>query len=82
MSLDASVSLFDSPVDRRKSNSMKWGAQGWVLTPEQAAADPLPMWVADMDFRAPQPVIDALVAAAQEGVLAIRTGPQPATSRR
>ena len=26
----------------------------------EAAADPLPMWVADPDFRAPQPVIDAL----------------------
>jgi cystathionine beta-lyase len=53
---------------------MKWGAQGWVLTPEQAAADPLPMGVADMDLRAPQPVIDALVAPAQDGVFGYPNG--------
>ena len=74
MSLDATPCLFDQMVDRRASNSMKWGAQGWVLTPEQAAADPLPMWVADMDFRAPLPVIDALVSAAQEGVFGYPNG--------
>jgi cystathionine beta-lyase len=39
-----------------------------MLTPEQCAADPLPMWVADMDFRAPQPVIDALHEAVEHGV--------------
>lgn len=65
---------FDEVIDRRSSNSMKWGAQGWLLSPVQAAADPLPMWVADMDFRAPQPVIDALVAAAQEGVFGYPNG--------
>lgn len=74
MSLDATPSHFDHVINRRASNSMKWGAQGWVLTPEQAAANPLPMWVADMDFRAPQPVIDALVSAAQEGVFGYPNG--------
>jgi cystathionine beta-lyase len=53
---------------------MKWGGVQTMLTPEQAAADPLPMWVADMDFRAPQPAIDALVATAQEGVFGYPNG--------
>lgn len=65
---------FDTVIDRRQSNSMKWGGVQTMLTPEQAAADPLPMWVADMDFRAPQPVIDALVEAAQDGVFGYPNG--------
>ena len=52
-------SPFDEAIDRRSSNSMKWSGVQTMLTPEEAAADPLPMWVADMDFRAPQPVVDA-----------------------
>jgi cystathionine beta-lyase len=39
-----------------------------MLAPDEAAADPLPMWVADMDFRAPTPVIDALSEAVRGGV--------------
>ncbi|MDE3027362.1 MAG: pyridoxal phosphate-dependent aminotransferase [Paracoccaceae bacterium] len=65
---------FDTVIDRRRGNSMKWGGVQTMLTPEQSAADPLPMWVADMDFRAPQPVIDALVEAAQEGVFGYPNG--------
>lgn len=68
---------FDEVIDRRLSNSMKWGAQSWQLTADQAAADPLPMWVADMDFRAPQPVIDALVDVACEGVFGYPNGAPP-----
>ncbi len=45
-----------------------------MLTAKQAAVDPLPMWVADMDFRAPQPVIDALVNAARQGVFGYPAG--------
>lgn len=42
---------------------MKWdGARA------MPAPDPLPMWVADMDVRAPQPVIDALLEASRQGV--------------
>ncbi|HRP77475.1 MAG TPA: MalY/PatB family protein [Aquamicrobium sp.] len=68
MTAAASASRFDEVIDRRASNSMKWGGARAMLAAEEAAADPLPMWVADMDFRAPQPVIDALVEAAREGV--------------
>ena len=59
---------FDTLIDRRSSNSMKWAFARQLLTAEEAAADPLPMWVADTDFRAPQPVIDALHEAVAHGV--------------
>lgn len=61
-------SLFDEVVDRRGTNSEKWSGAATMLSPEEAAADPLPMWVADMDFRAPQPVLDALHDAVDHGV--------------
>ncbi|MDK1493026.1 MalY/PatB family protein [Sinorhizobium sp. 7-81] len=53
---------------------MKWDSVKAFLPAEAAAADPLPMWVADMDFRAPQPVIDALTEAAQAGVFGYSFG--------
>ena len=51
---------FDKVVDRRPSNSIKWNA-----FPE----DVLPMWVADMDFPAPPPILGALHSAIGHGVL-------------
>lgn len=50
---------FDTPVERRGTDSGKWAWFG---------EDVLPMWVADMDFRSPQPIIDALEARVQQGV--------------
>jgi cysteine-S-conjugate beta-lyase len=50
---------FDALIDRRGSNCIKWSMYG---------GDVLPMWVADMDFRSPQPIIDALAQRVQEGV--------------
>ncbi len=50
---------FDSRVERRGTDSGKWSWFG---------ADVLPMWVADMDFRSPQPIVDALAARVQQGV--------------
>lgn len=66
--------LFDERLDRRGTNSMKWAGASQFLTPEQVAADPLPLWVADMDFRAPQVVIDALQAAVATGVYGYPAG--------
>ena len=43
---------FDSPIDRRVEPGDKWG--------RYAGRDILPLWVADMDFAAPPPVLDAL----------------------
>ncbi|WP_306317465.1 MULTISPECIES: MalY/PatB family protein [unclassified Streptomyces] len=61
-------SIFDAVVDRTKSNSMKWAYAHQLLAPDEAAADPLPMWVADTDFKAPQAVLDALHEAVDHGV--------------
>ncbi|WP_369363808.1 hypothetical protein AB5L52_11610 [Streptomyces sp. CG4] len=47
---------------------MKWACVQQFLASDEAAADPLPMWVADTDFRAPQVVIDALHQAVDHGV--------------
>ena len=53
-------SQFDKIIDRRSSNSTKWHA-----FPD----DVLPMWVADMDFAAPAPILGALNSAVEHGVL-------------
>ena len=50
---------FDRVIDRRHSDSTKWRVYG---------PDVLPLWTADMDFRAPEPVITALRARAEHGV--------------
>ena len=47
---------------------MKWSYRDVLLSPDEAAADPLPMWVADTDFKAPQVVLDALHEAVNHGV--------------
>lgn len=60
---------FDEIIDRRHTNSMKWGQTRQLLTAEQCAADPLPMWVADMDFRVAPPILDALRREVAMGVL-------------
>ena len=50
---------FDRLIDRRSTNSIKWNAY-----PE----DVLPLWVADMDFAAPEPITKALQKAVEHGV--------------
>lgn len=50
---------FDTLPDRRATESFKWNAY---------PADVLPMFVADMDFVSPQPVIDALQRRVAHGV--------------
>lgn len=62
-------SPFDEVIDRRTTNSMKWTHLDVMLEPDEAAADPLPMWVADMDFRATEPVLAALRDALDHGIL-------------
>jgi len=52
------VSILDRVIDRRGSDSVKWSQYG----------DALPMWVADMDFPAPEPVIAALQRRVEHGI--------------
>ena len=55
---------FDEQIDRRGTTSIKWD----YLTEIFGSDDLTSMWVADMDFKSPQPVIDAIVDRAKHGV--------------
>lgn len=59
---------FDTPVDRTGTNSLKWNGAHRFLTHEQCKANPLPMWVADMDFKTAPAVLEALHAAIDHGI--------------
>ncbi len=55
---------FDRVIDRRNTDSIKFDfAEAFGLP-----ADALPMWVADMDFPAPEPVLQAARAAVDHGI--------------
>ncbi len=56
------TSKFDVETDRRSTGSIKWARYS-----EQPHV--LPMWVADMEFRAPRPVLDALAGRIEHGIL-------------
>ena len=51
--------FFDEIIDRTETQSAKWDVYG---------KDLLPLWVADMDFQAPQPIIDAITSRAKHGI--------------
>ena len=50
---------FDTVIDRRASDSSKWHFY---------SEDVLPMWVADMDFRSPEPILRAMHERVDHGV--------------
>ena len=54
---------FNETISREKSGSVKWD-----LRETHGDKDLIPMWVADMDFRAPFEIINALVKRAEHGV--------------
>ena len=55
---------FDQVVDRTKNLSAKYDER----VKKFGTDDVIPLWIADMDFRTAQPVIDALKARAEEGI--------------
>ncbi|MBE0567596.1 MAG: putative C-S lyase, partial [Krumholzibacteria bacterium] len=59
---------FDTPVERRTSDSVKWR--------RYADRDILPLWVADADFRSPPAVVEAVRRRAEHGVFGYG-GPSP-----
>jgi cystathionine beta-lyase len=59
---------FDEITPRRETNSYKWD----LATDENV----LPMWVADMDFRTAQPIIDALARRVQHGIFGYTKVPE------
>ncbi len=50
---------FDKVIDRSETQSAKW---------DYFEKDLLPLWVADMDFRVPQPIINAIIDRAKHGI--------------
>jgi len=59
---------FDEIVSRKGSNSYKWDSN-----PNDNI---LPMWVADMDFKTAQPIIDALAKRVQHGIFGYSKVPE------
>ena len=55
---------FATPVERRHPPGGEWPSQKWHRHGEHV----LPLWVADMDFRSPPAVIEALHARVEHGV--------------
>lgn len=54
---------FDELFDRKNTSCIKWDYNKMIFGKE----DLLPMWVADMDFSAPGPVVNALIERAKHG---------------
>jgi cystathionine beta-lyase len=58
---------FDTVIGRENTNSVKWDPA--VLKARFGLEDGvMPLWVADMDFRVPQSIIDALTKRAEHGI--------------
>ena len=64
---------FDAPVDRAGTWSSRWE--------RYAGRDVLPLWVADTDFKAPPPVLKALAARLEHGVLGYTVPPRSSPRR-
>lgn len=56
---------FDEPIERKRTDCFKWDA----LPAMYGRDDLLPMWVADMDFRSPDFVMDAIRKRCEHEVL-------------
>ena len=61
---------FDELIDRRDTDSLNYD----FAVRRNKPADILPLWVADMDFKAPPAVIEALTARAQHGIFGYTDG--------
>ncbi len=59
---------FDRVIDRRRTDSLKWARYG--------DRDVIPMWVADMDFPSPEPILEALHARVEHGVFGYAVPPK------
>ena len=78
---------FDQTNDRAGTSSIKWeyrSEHGTVRHWDETSARHgdnriLPMWVADMDFRCPEPVVEALVKRARHGVYGYTGRPESYT---
>ena len=62
------MNAFDEVINRTATDSSKWD--------KYANQDVIPMWVADMDFAAPSPVLDAIRSRLEHPVLGYNSRPQ------
>ncbi|MGE8207539.1 MalY/PatB family protein [Heyndrickxia sp. NPDC080065] len=58
------MTLFDQVIERKGTSSVKWDYMKFVYGEDEL----LPMWVADMDFRPPEAVIQALQERLNHGI--------------
>ena len=72
---DPAAPDFDRIIDRRNTNSTKWDK----YPPGYEQGEFVPMWVADMDFQAPEPVIEALREVVNRGVFGYSMVPEGLT---
>ena len=63
---------FDTAIDRRHTASEKWD--------RYQGRDIIPLWVADMDFRSPPAVIEALQARIDHGIFGYTAPPESLTA--
>ena len=74
---------FDQVIDRSANRAAKYDER----IKKFGTNDVIPLWVADMDFKTAQPIIDALKSKAEEGIwawclpcpLLLKSSPIPAT---
>lgn len=57
---------FDKVIDRTGTNSSKWDPD--TLETMFGEREAIPFWVADMDFKAADPIVDAVVKRAEHGI--------------
>jgi len=62
---------FDVVINRRGTGSAKWDRAEQLFNVKGI----LPMWVADMDFKSPEPIIKALKKTAERGIFGYTTVP-------
>ncbi|MEA5006467.1 MAG: PatB family C-S lyase [Rikenellaceae bacterium] len=63
---------FNEVIDRRNSDAIKLEA----LKPRWGREDLIPMWIADMDFRTPSYIIDAIRKRCDNGILGYTSVPE------
>lgn len=71
MTLHSPFQLFEQPIDRTESNSIKWS--------KYKGRDILPMWVADSDFRVPDAITEALHRHVDHGIFGYGHPPERLT---
>ncbi len=67
------LSIFDEYIDRKGSDSRKWDVGSMLEMSCYSDEESIPMWVADMDFKAPEIVIRKLEERVNHGVFGYNT---------